>query len=351
LKKHIVLVEPNYYSPFPPIALLKLSAYHKEKGDTTELVRKNGFPKQKPDLVYVTSLYTWAWRPVWRAVRIFKAWFPETELWLGGLYATLLPEHAKLSGADKIYRGIFREAEDLLPDYSLVPDWNGSIVFASRGCNKKCSFCAVPLLEGKIHAVKPSIKKYIWPGHTRIIFFDNNILATKCWKQIFDEVVELGLEVDFNQGLDAGLLTDEAAEKISKMKIPRIRLAYDTPSDKKHVERAINMLAEHGIRRRKVLVYALFNHTESPEDYLERVKDILRWGAVCYPMRFQPCYTTEKNSYVSPKWTVKRLDLLQKARRVIGYGGAFPPYEGLIKKLESAKTFEEAFSLRPPRRK
>jgi len=320
-------------------------------GDTTELVRKNKFPKKAPNLVYVTSLFTWAWRPVWRAVRTFKAWFPDAEIWLGGLYASLLPDHAILSGADKIYGGIFDEAEDLMPDYDLVPNWDGSIVFASRGCTRKCVYCAVPRLERKIHSCKRSIKHLIWRNHTKVIFFDNNILASPFWGDIFDEVIEMGLTVDFNQGLDSRLLSEESAEKISKMKIPVVRLAYDRSSQKKHVERAIDLLHDNGISKRDILVYSLYNFTESPDEFLERVLDILRWGAVCYPMRFQPCDTLKKNNYISKKWTRKRLEMVQRARRVIGYGGAFPPYEGLVKKFEKAQDFDEAFSLWPEKKK
>jgi len=347
MKKHVVLVEPNYYSKYPPIGLLKISSYEKSMSNTTELVRKLNFPKKRPDKIYVTSLFTWAWHPVWRAIRKYKAWFPDVEIWLGGLYASLLPEHAQLSGADKIYRGIFWEVENLLPDYSLVPKWNGSIVWASRGCNNKCTFCAVPKLEGDLKCEKSSIKKYIWKGHTKIIFFDNNILATKYWKDIFEELIELNMQVDFNEGLDARLLSDEACTLISKMKIPIIRLAYDMPPQRYYVKRAINLLHEKGISKRDILIYALFNFNESPDEYLERILEILEWGAVCYPMRFQPCVTLEKDSYVSPKWTQERLEMVQKARRVIGYGGTFPPYEGLINKFKKAKDFDEAFSLYP----
>jgi len=349
LTKHVLLVEPDYYSKYPPIGLLKLSTYHKEKGDTTELVQKNKFPKKAPDLVYVTSLFTWAWRPVWRAVRVFKAWFPNAEIWLGGLYASLLPDHASLAGADRIHQGIFYEAEDLKPDYNLVPDWDGSIIFASRGCNNRCVFCAVPRLEGKIHSSKRSIKPLIWSEHTKIIFFDNNILASKYWRNIFDEVIELGKFVDFNQGLDSRLLHEEAARKISKMKTGRVRLAYDQASQKRFVKRAIELLYENGVSKRDILVYVLYNFVESPDDFFQRICDVLDWGAVCYPMRFQPCDTLKKNSYISKKWDKKRLDMVQGARRVIGYGGAFPPYEGLVKKFEKADGFDQAFALWPAR--
>ncbi|MEM3827977.1 MAG: hypothetical protein QXP36_02000 [Conexivisphaerales archaeon] len=357
---HILLVEPNYYTRYPPIGLLKLSAYHKIVGDTTELIRGLQRPAKKPDVIYVTSLFTWAWKPVWESVKYYKELFPGVEVWLGGLYASLLPDHAAMSGADRIFKGIFKEAEDLLPDYSLVPEWDGSIVFSSRGCIRSCPFCAVPKLEGALNSVKYSIRKLIYPGHTRVIFWDNNILASPGWRSIFDELEELGLRVDFNQGLDAKLITYDVAERLRRLKLDsgrgiKIRLAYDLLSNRKFVKRAIDRLSAVGMRRREIMVYVLFNYEkDNPEDFFERVRDILSWGAVCYPMRYEPIelpYALQKNSYISPNWDVKRIDMVQRARRVIGYGGAFPPYEGLIKKFEKARCFDEAFSLRPPVKK
>ena len=107
MTQHILLVEPNYYSQFPPIGLLKLSTYEKQKGNTTELVRKLESPSKKPDKIYITSLFTWAWRPVWQSVRKYKALYPEAETHLGGIYTSILPEHAKMSGADYIHQGVF----------------------------------------------------------------------------------------------------------------------------------------------------------------------------------------------------------------------------------------------------
>ena len=62
------------------------------------------------------------------------------------------------------------------------------------------------------------------------------------------------------------------------------------------------------------------------------------------PVRYQPLETYVKNSYVSPNWTIEQVEMIARARRVIGYGGAFPPYGGLRKKFSNAGTFEEAFS-------
>jgi hypothetical protein len=342
----VLLVEPKYYSQYPPLGLLKISAFHKSLKDTTQLVR--GLQKvDKPDVVYITSLFTWAWKPVHEAVRFYKGLFPDVEVWLGGLYVSLLPEHAALSGADRIYGGIFRKAEDLMPDYDLVPEWDGSMIFASRGCVNSCGFCAVPKLEGPLNSIKHSIKHLVWPKHSRIIFFDNNILASPSWRTVFDELEEMGLKVDFNQGLDPALITDEVADRLSKLKIHLIRLGYDIKSEGSIVKKAIERLNAAGIHGRRILVYALYNYVDDPESFFERVREILMWGAVCYPMRFEPLDGLEKNRHIASKWDAQRLEMVQKARRVLGCRGAFPPYEGLVKKFENARYFDQAFGLRP----
>jgi len=352
LRKHVLLVEPAYYTKYPPLGLLKLSAYHKNLGDTTELVRGTKMNiSQEPDSIYITSLFTWAWKPVWEAIMFYSDLFPRSEIWLGGLYASLMPEHAALSGIDPkhIFKGIFKEAEDLLPDYSLVPEWNkkvgGSIIFSSRGCIRACPYCAVPILEGQINSVKCSIKHLIWPGHKKVIFFDNNFLASPCWENVLNEVEELDLKVDFNQGLDARLITPYIAKRISRLKIHKaVRLAYDYHEMRPYVKRAIELLKSEGISGRDILVYTLYNFRDDPQDFFNRLKDILQWGAVCYPMRFEPLRSLYKNRYIAPKWDPVRLNAIQRARRVIGYGGAFPPYKGMLKvKVEKCKTFDEAF--------
>ena len=344
---HVLLVEPDYYTRYPPLGLLKLSTYHKQKGDTTELVRGKVIPKKKPDLIYVTSLFTYAWKPVHEAVQFYKKQFPKTKVILGGIYASLKPNHAEKSGADEIHEGLFPKAEKLMPDYELVPEWDGSIIFSSRGCIRKCPYCAVPKLEGDIRTNVKSIKPFIYPKHTKVILWDNNLLGSKNCGKILDELKEINLKIDFNQGLDARLITNKTASKLSQLKFDLIRFAYDHKGMRKAVERAIKILSAHGIHKRKIIFYTMFNYKDDPEDFYRRVRDLLEWGVVSYPMRFQPLDTLKKNSYVSPKWTKEELEIVATARRVLGYAGAFPPYEGLVKKIQSAKDFHDAFALRP----
>jgi hypothetical protein len=234
-----------------------------------------------------------------------------------------------------------------MPAYDLVARWNASILFASRGCIRRCGFCSVPKLEGRPANLLYGIRDLIYPGHKRVILWDNNILGNPNWRAIFDELIEVGLEVDFNQGLDARLVNREVAEKISRMKTSVIRLAYDFHGIGPAVKRAIEYLADSGIRRRDIIVYTLFNYTDDAQDFYERVRDLLSWGVVSYPMRYEPLTSLEKNRYVSPQWDAERLEMVADARRVLGFAGAFPPYEGLVTKFLKAGTFDKAFALRP----
>ena len=239
-----------------------------------------------------------------------------------------------------------------MPDYDLIGDrWDGSIIFASRGCVRKCGFCSVPKLEGPPSAFEYSLSGFVYPKHTRIILWDNNILGNGNWKTIFDELETLGLTVDFNQGLDARLVTEEVAERVARLKTSEVRLAYDYHGIGPSVSKAIERLKAHRISPKKIIVYTLYNFADNPEDLYERILDLLHWGVAAYPMRFEPLCSLQKHAYVGINWTADDLDLVGRARRVIGYAGAFPPYKPLIDKFDKAGNFKEAFTLRPPKAK
>ena len=351
---NVLLAEPQksrkYHTPYPPLGLLKLATYHRQRGDSIRLVNGISDDGFEPDIIYITSLFTYAWEPVHEVVAFYSTNYKKARVIVGGIYASLCSDHIEKTFGDRIEvcKGLVPEIDELTPDYSLVPEWKASILFSSRGCIRKCAFCSVTQLEPKFEARK-SIKHLIYPGHRKVILWDNNILASPYWQNIFDELGESGLEIDFNQGLDARLLTGETALRLRRLRIPIVRLAYDSKGIKKSLKKAIGLLKDVGIDGRRVVVYCLYGYLDKPEDFLERVRDLANWGVVAYPMRYQPLEPCIKDSYVSPNWTKEQLEMIAQARRVIGYGGAFPPYEGLRKKFSNARTFEEAFELRPPR--
>jgi hypothetical protein len=254
---NILLIEPASYSQYLPLGLLKLSSLYRSQGYQVRFVRGLSLITDfRPDEIKITSLFTWAWRPVWEAVGFCRALFPRAPIALGGVYASLTPDHTRESGADEIMTGLVPEAEGLMPDYGLVPEWHrdraASILFSQRGCIRKCPFCAVPKFEGKPFQVcdTTSISDLVHPAHKGVILWGNNILGETYWRDVFDELHTLGAEVDFNQGLDARLIMEEVSEAITRLNIPAIRMAYDFPTMHKAMSRAIGNLRLAGLNRR-----------------------------------------------------------------------------------------------------
>ena len=352
----VLCVWPKYYSKYPPLGLLKIAAYHQIRGDIVELVRYPELPTCKPDIIYVTTLFTYSWKQVNQAVTFYRKQYKNVPIIMGGIYASLMEEHAReVNNPDYIWKGIIPEIENIMPEYSYVPNWKYSLIFSSRGCIRKCPFCAVWKLEPSYKYTK-SIKDLIYPMHKGIVIWDNNFLASPNSNEILKELSEIKnkkdilYEVDFNQGLDARLITDENAIKLASLKINVIRLAYDNSEQEKGIINAIKVLNDAKFRIRNILVYAMYNYKDSPDDFLSRVQLLLELGVAVYPMRYQPTDALEKDKYIDSSWTKENLELIADARRVIGVNGAFIPYEGMKKKVLSAKSLEEALCLRPIRK-
>lgn len=357
----VLLVEPSYYTRFPPLGLLKLASYHRSRGNQVKLV--HGIQedlKFNPDRIEITSLFTYAWRPVHEVIQFYHSKFNTAKMRIGGIYASLMPRRLRsFFPFTDVNIGLCKEADGYLPAYDLLKEvkewekWDSTILFTSRGCIRSCPYCVVPKLEGKIHGVVEDLERYIYPDHKRIILWDNNFFAAPNWKKILNQLLDIELPVDFNQGIDARLVDDEKARMIADLKTPLIRTAFDNIGEKRALTNAIDILSKSGIRRRKIFIYTLYNfynekcHSDIPTTFFERVKHIADLGCVSYPMRYEPLTALEKNCFVSPFWTDCQLKMIGKARRILGYGGAFPPYTGLVKKFKKAHSFEEAFSVFP----
>lgn len=361
----VLLVEPAYYTRFPPLGLLKLASYHRSQGNQVKLVR--GLTEDltfNPDRIEITSLFTYAWKPVHEVIKFYHNKFRCAKIRVGGIYASLMPHRLKsFFPFVNTHVGLYEKADRYIPAYDLLnevekwKEWDSTILFTSRGCIRNCPFCVVPKLEGKIRAVVEDLERHIYPDHKRIILWDNNFFASPNWKKILRNLEDIGLPVDFNQGIDARLIDDEKARMIADLRTSLIRTAFDNLHEKKAILNAVEFFSQSGIRRRKIFIYALYNFysenypSDIPRTFFERIKQIADLGCVSYPMRYEPLTSLKKNQFVSPLWTSEQLTMIVKARRIIGYGGAFPPYKGLVKKFEKADSFEEAFSVYPLKEK
>jgi len=177
---------------------------------------------------------------------------------------------------------------------------NPDATFTSRGCIRKCSFCAVPKIEGEL------VELDDWP--IRPVICDNNLLA--CSQSHFDRVIDRlkGIkDIDFNQGLDARLLTEYHAGRLAELKLKYVRLAWDHIKTEKQFLRAFQILRDAGIPPSRIRVYVLFGFHDTPEDTLYRFRTIRKLKALPNPQRYQPVDAKTKNEYVDSNWTDREL--------------------------------------------
>lgn len=192
----------------------------------------------------------------------------------------------------------FTDLAEVGGEINALPRHNPGATFTSRGCSRQCRFCAVPRLEGRL------VELNDWP--VKPVICDNNLLA--CSATHFDRVIDRLKAanthgVDFNQGLDARLLTKHHATRIAELDLRMARLAWDDTKLKPQFMAAWLTLRGAGIPRRRIAVYVLIGFNDTPEDAAYRLRVVSDLGSYPVPMRYQPIDTLVKNSYVGEGWT------------------------------------------------
>ena len=181
-----------------------------------------------------------------------------------------------------------------------LPRHNPDATFTSRGCPRRCPFCAVPIIEGSL------VELDDW--EPKPVVCDNNLLA--CSRHHFDTVIDRLKpvpRVDFNQGLDARLLTDYHADRLAELDTRVVRLAWDATRDEGKFLAAFHRLRKAGFSANVIRVYVLIGFDDTPEDALYRLETIRSLGMWPNPMRYQPLDAQVRDAYVAPGWTDREL--------------------------------------------
>lgn len=232
----------------PNLALMKLSTWHKIKGDIVSL------DEPEPDKVYVSSPFS-----KFKGLD-YTHMFPDAEIEYGGYGFN--DNHLPY------------EIEHMMPDYSIF-NCDHSMGYTTRGCIRTCIKppCIVPKMEGKTYRNSP-IEEFHDPNHKTVELLDNNILSDEEWFfRNTDYLIENDLTLK-EHGFDIRLVYPDIAERISQLNFEKqIHFALDTMID---IKPELMLLSRYGIKPYRLMFYLY--EKDDFKDLQRRFEYILQYG-------------------------------------------------------------------------
>lgn len=254
---------------FPNLPLMKLSAWHKKQGDSVEWY--NPLFSGHMDKVYMSKVFSFT------------------------------PDYQYFIDADEVVKGgtgyyypdggevLPEDVEHIYPDYSIYPEltYETAYGFLTRGCPRGCDFCIVGKKEGRCSTKVANLDEF-WNGQKNIVLLDPNMFACRDWKDLSQQLIDSRAWIDFSQGCDIRIMTDEKAEYMKRMKIKQVHFAWDRYEDKDIIIPKFKAFKEiTGWDKRKLPVYVLVNFNTTLEQDLDRIYTLRDLGYWPYVMIYE----------------------------------------------------------------
>lgn len=261
-------------SKIPNLALMKISAYHKEKSDQVEWFQPlfaNSYDK-----VYASKIFT------------------------NSKNLGYVPKNAILGGSGyDLKLELPRQIEHIYPDYSLYPQMDYAMGYTTRGCINNCPFCIVRKKEGYLHRGSPL--KEFWSNQEKIMLLDNCLTDHPSAKFILNQIRENNLRLKLCQGFNIRTMKKSMAKILSKIRLwkdGRWYIAWDNIHDEKKIFEGIELLNNAGIKNWKLMCYVLIGYNSTPKQDLYRINKLETLGIDAYAMPYV------KNDYTNAlaKW-------------------------------------------------
>ena len=281
---------------WPNLAIMKLSAYHRARGDNV----------------------SWVWSFVEHFDLVYKSRVFDD---------TYTQEEPTFPNADKVICGgtgydltnrLPDEVEHICPDYSIYPQYQHAYGFLTRGCPRGCHFCIVGEKEGR-RSVQVAQPDEFLRGQKILKLLDPNLLACGDHERILQDLAGCGARVDFTQGLDARLLNPDNVQLLRAVKMKRLHLAWDREEDSDAVLRGITLLTAGGLRPWRFIVYVLTGYDTTLEFDLHRVYTLRRLGINPYIMIYNKPQASrvlkDLQGCVNNRWIWARCDTFEKYER------------------------------------
>jgi hypothetical protein len=267
----------------PNLALMKIARFHRESGDEIVFTKHIHRDMLEPcySRVYGSAIFAHSTERVAQ----FRENFPGAII--GGTWNpldnTTVEQALGLSGDEQL-------------DYSIYPNFDGSIGFTQRGCRLKCGFCVVPKKEGKprsINTIASLWRGDPYPRHLHLL--DNDFFGQQReqWEARIDEMRIGGFKVCLNQGINIRMIDRDAARALASItlrddqfKTRRLYTAWDNIGDEARFFAGVDLLEDEGIPPTCLLVYMLigYDKRETWERILYRFQKMTVRGIRPYPM-------------------------------------------------------------------
>lgn len=261
---------------FPNLCLMKISAYHKAQGDEVEFA----IPLMPYERIYMA--------------RVFDDTYTHDDL-----TAYQCNDIRKGGTGYGLGNRLPDEVEHMYPDYSLYGITDTAYGFLTRGCPRHCHFCIVGDKEGLVSRKVADLNEF-WSGQKNIKLLDPNLIACKEWKSLLRQLIDSNAMVDFTQGIDIRLMTEEKAEMINQIRTSMIHFAWDNYPDE-FVYKQLKKYRKYFHGKHKPSVYVLTNFNTTHEQDMDRVKRISALDYEPYVMIFDKPNAPKMTRYLQ-RW-------------------------------------------------
>ncbi len=271
-----------------------------------------------PDLILVTSVMTYWYPGVFEVIRITKQTFPDIPIVLGGIYATLCPEHALQSGADITVAGAGEKHIPLLlhdflgddpvyvpdpddldsmpyPALDLLPLKDQFPILTSRGCPYNCTYCASQLLTDRFKQRDPA--KVVdeidfWHKHfgiSQFSIYDDALLVNpeEMVIPMLTEIIRRKLTCQFHcpNGLHIFQITQKLSKLMHMAGFATIRFGFESSNpmtqlssggkvNNDQLQAAVRHLTDAGYKSEDIGIYLLCG---LPGQEAAEVRDSIRY--------------------------------------------------------------------------
>lgn len=303
---------------------------YKRFGIPYSIVREELRKKRDVDVILITAVMTYWYQGVFEIIRLVKDEVPGARIILGGIYPTLLPEHAlKESGADVIIPGldVYPLLDELgtnakkefipeeffntfLPAYHLYEKLPYVSMLTSLGCPFRCTYCVSNILQKRFFTIEKEkvineIDTYVHKFKVKdIAFYDDALLYNKDkhFLPLFEEVLKRKFKVRFHtpNGINARFITKNVAELLFMCNFKTIRIGLESCQMDflkgtggkvtcEEVSRAVSNLTGAGVLRENIGIYIMAGRDdEKIEDVIETLRFAAHLGTMVFVSEYSP---------------------------------------------------------------